>query len=114
MKELNMPSWAEVMKPGHIKVRAEEFYPQLFDELGYNKESFSQRELEIAYQCMKMDVRMAITGTEADVQKGALNIVITNAPKWKQSNAADNGEGIAVRKRAAKLEWSRIRGIPVL
>ena len=114
MKELNLPSWATAVKPGHFQVKAEEFYPQLFAELGYSKEAFTRKELEIAYQCMKMDLRMAITGTEMDVQKGALNISISNAPAWKQSNASDDGESIGTRKKQAKLEWSRIRGIPVL
>ncbi len=56
------PAWAK-RHPGRRNseivylVDPDQFYPQLLDELGFTK--IGRYELEVAYQCMKMDMQVA-------------------------------------------------------
>lgn len=136
-RNINLPSWAKVIAPGKIEVDASVFYPEILEELwadktwpteventlyeGLQRTEVDQYWLEVAFQVAKMDIQMAISGTELMPEKGGALVIIIkdstkksnngvsiyaqkNAPKGRDVKVASNG-------REAREHFKRIRTV---
>lgn len=116
MRKPSLPEWASVKTPGKIEVLADQFYPEYLVELGV--EEPDQYWLEVAFQCMKMDIQSAVIGTDAMPEfGGALVISVRDMTKtdglskWAQA-AYPKGKGAesATKGKEARDHYARIRG----
>ena len=92
MRECVLPSWAKLISKGKVEIFADEFYPSFLKELGVDL--FTDKDLELAFQCAKLDIQHAISGTnQMPPEGGALVIIVTDRSKrengiskWKQKS----------------------------
>jgi len=115
-RELVLPKWAKVIAPGKIEIDADGFYPELLEELDAPEE-LDQYWLETAFQCAKMDIQLAVAGTEAKPKPGGALVIIVKdnskeSGKWALKNHP-KGKGVeaATKGREAREHFKRIRGI---
>lgn len=109
MRSLSLPSWAKMIVKGKIEAEASEFYPEILEELGITE--VGDEELEIAFQCMKMDIQHAVAGTEAMPKSGGALVIIVNdaskeesgISKWRQSGEAKPVPIGKIREQYAKI-----------
>ncbi len=119
-KELVLPSWATLISPGKVEVDAGQFYPAILSELGVEDSAINQFWLEVAKSIMKMDIRVAVAGTEqAPEGQGALTILVRDdtkeggVSKYAQK-AYPEGDGAVAGANAARDHYRRLRGfVPV-
>lgn len=116
MRKPSLPEWASVKAKGKIEVLADKFYPEYLSEL--DVEEPDQYWLEVAYQCMKMDIQNAVIGTDAMPDMGGALVIsvrdatkVDGASKWAQS-AYPKGKGAeaATKGKEARDHYARIRG----
>lgn len=111
-KVLNLPSWAKVVAIAKIEMNAGEFYPEILGELGVK--DIDQYWLEIAYQCAKLDVQLAVSGTEHQAPNGgALCLIILDEGKQYAQSKYPAGLGIEQAGRDAKAKWRKLRGLNI-
>lgn len=107
-----LPSWAR-RHPGRSNrevaylVDPDQFYPQLLDELGFSNPK--KYELEVAYQCMKMDMQVAHGSFGFTIH------VLADGPrkgKWNHSMwpGHDHDVLVATGGLEARAHYLRIRG----
>ena len=112
-----LPEWARAISPGKIEVDAELFYPAILAELGIDEEDASQYWLAVAKAVMRMDVQVAVAGTNlAPTPGGALTILVKDATKAKGHSRfamrfRDEGDGSAAGAMAARDHYKRLRGV---
>lgn len=118
MRTAQLPAWATALAPGKIEIQASQFYPEWLGLLGVALDNITQYDLECAFQCAKMDIQMAVAGTELmPPEGGALCIFVKDddkeSGKWAQKNYPP-GKGIeaASKGKEAREHYKRIRQIP--
>jgi len=102
--KIKLPSWARVIQESPLKIEADpdKFYPVLLEELGLGK--VDQYALEVAYQCMKMDLQTA-------VGRFGFSIKVLNRPSWAlKAHPPGKGIELATQGREARAHYIRIRG----
>lgn len=117
MRELSLPKWAKAIGPGKVEIDVSVCYPALLEELGVAEGQIDQYWLEVAFQCAKTDVQLAIAGTDmAPPAGGALVIFVTDpeksekGSKWAQKNhPKGRGAEAAARGKEARSHYARIR-----
>jgi len=114
MRPLHLPSWAELISRGRVKIHASKMYPEMLERLGCDEKD--QYWLSMALECAKLEVRHALVGTDAlpglngalvlivsDTDKSSGLWVLANYPKGKleslQSGASYAAEVKAAFKR---------------
>ena len=114
---LSLPSWASQEKSTHnkvsivVKVDSAAAYKDWLERLG-NPE-VDQYWLEVAYQCIKLDVQMAIAGTEFDPRTAgkSAEFRFSNAPEFALKNHPEGkGAALATKGLEARNHYVRIRG----
>lgn len=105
--QIVLPAWAKHVGKTHrglprIEVDPDKFYPVLLKELGF--EEIDQYALEVAYQCMKMDLQVAMGGFGFEIR-------MLNRSDWALKNhPAGRGIEAATFGREARQHYVRIRG----
>lgn len=85
-------------------VNADDFYPVLLAELGFPTDEPTQYHLEVAYQCMKMDMQKEFGfAIEIRISDPGKKWALTNFKKGKGAHAATQG-------REAREHYRRLRG----
>lgn len=117
MKELSLPSWAKRKESAHdkvsiiVEVDSDAAYKEWLKTLEVT--TLDQYWLEVAYQCIKLDVQAAIAGTEFDPRTAgkSAEFRFSNAPEYALKNHPE-GRGIAVATKGleARNHYARIRG----
>jgi len=111
-----LPSWAEIKSPGYVDVQADQFYPAILAELGVEDGAADQYWLQVAKNIMKMDVRVAVAGTEnAAPATGALTILVQDNTKVEGVSkyalkVHPEGKGATAGAREARDHYKRLRG----
>jgi hypothetical protein len=118
--ELLLPPWAEVGKSPRVEAGKVSVILEA-DTDGYVAEWFAlldvktpdQYWLEVAYQCAKMDLQMAISGTQYDplVSGKPAEFHFKRSERWALKNFQP-GRGVqaASRDKEARVHYLRIRG----
>ena len=102
-----LPGWARHVGETHrglpkVEADPDKFYPVLLKDLGFDK--IDQYALEVAYQCMKMDLQVAM-------RTFGFEIRVLNRPKWAlKSHPEGRGVQAATQGREARAHYVRIRG----
>ncbi len=124
MSEITLPQWAKPVD-GHekmsatVEVDSDAAYLALLTELGlYSTEGVDlgqtdQYWLEVAYQCIKMDVQCALEDSDLNpVAAGrCAQINFTRAPRWALVNfRVGRGTLAASKGREARVHYKRLRG----
>lgn len=107
-----MPAWSK-RHPGRSNreivylVDPDKFYPQLLDELGFTK--VTRYELEVAYQCMKMDMQVAHGSYGFTIHVRADG---ERKRKWNftMHHGTDDDVLVATAGLEARAHYLRIRG----
>lgn len=120
--ELKLPPWAKV-QDSHmvddgrialsIAVDTDGYVKEWFALLGVEPANADQYWLEVAYQCAKLDIQMAIEGTKYDPRTAgkATEIVMNRAAHWQQKlHPAGKGSHAATKGLEAREHYRRIRG----
>lgn len=131
MRKLELPEWAEVVGQGKIEMNADGFYTEWLALLGIPMGNITQYDLEMAFQCAKLDIQFAVAGTEFVPQGGALVLLVKDTSKaarkhrvtgkevfsslWAQ-DIYPEGRGILAASKGgeARAAFRRIRNIPSL
>ena len=117
MTELSLPAWAEqkASETGKVSVvveiDSEAAYADWLQRLGVD--SIDQYWLEVAYQCIKLDVQTALAGTPFDPRNSgkSAELRFSNAPKYALSqHPAGRGVEPATQGREAREHFVRLRG----
>jgi hypothetical protein len=117
MTELSLPSWAkqraaETNKVSVVvEVDSEAAYADWLERLG--SPPLDQYWIEVAYQCIKLDVQFALAGTEYDPRQAgkSAEFRFSNAPKYALANhPAGRGAEAATQGREARDHYVRLRG----
>lgn len=95
MRKLLLPDWANVICPGKIEMDADGFYTDWLDRLGVTNPTVYW--LECAKICARMEIQLAVSGTDqAATQGGALLIIINDnskaTGKWSQAKASTESD----------------------
>lgn len=115
--ELKLPPWAKVAKVQRdsaaiiVEVDCDAAYPAWLAELG--NPTVDQYWLEVAYQCIKLDVQAALVGTKYDPRTAGKHAVFkfSRAEAWEQAkHPAGKGAEAASRGKEARGHYTRIRG----
>ncbi len=93
MRECVLPSWAKLLGPGKVEILADEFYPSFLKEFGVDE--WTDEDLELAFQCAKLDIQHAISGTDQMPENGGALVILvrdeskqeTGVSKWKQKSS---------------------------
>lgn len=121
-EELKLPPWAKVQDSHKVEdgtystsilVDTDAYVRAWLAELGVEPGSADQYWLEVAYQCAKMDVQMALEGTKHDPRTAGkpTEIVMTRANHWKlKLHPAGKGTRLATQGLEAREHYRRIRG----
>lgn len=121
MSEVTLPSWAKFIEGSPkacciVEVDSEKAYEEWLAKFIFPvgpAAEIDQYWLEVAYQCIKMDVQAALEGTEMDPQKAGryAQINFTRAPRFALANhPAGKGADAASRGLEARAHYVRIRG----
>ncbi len=115
MREAILPDWAEDRGNGKIRIEATKFYPEWLERLGL--EGKDAYELELAKQCAKKEIKLAVAGTSANCKPGgSLEIKITDASK-EQGTYKQTGENLDEQlERAgkdARKAFEKIIGVSI-
>lgn len=114
--DIKLPSWAQIVEgPDKYSVAIE------VDTDGYIEDWFTILEvshpdqywLEVAYQCAKLDLQMAIAGSKYDPRTSGkpANFHFKRSEKWTQKKyPAGKGPNAATQGREAREHYRRIRG----
>ena len=118
--ELQLPEWAEVVKSprsdsGKVSIsilgHTDGYVAEWFALLGVKVPD--QYWLEVAYQCAKMDLQMALSGTPYDplVAGKSAEFHFDRSERWALKNFQP-GRGVqaASRDKEARAHYLRIRG----
>ena len=114
--DLVLPRWAKVGPSKDkmavvLKADMDGAMTEWFELLGNPKPD--QYWLEVAYQCAKMDLQMALSGTQFDPRNAGKSseLHFSRAPQWAQS-AFPKGKGAdaATQGREARGHYQRVRG----
>lgn len=112
-----LPSWVSVDDKGVFVVDVDKAYPKILGDLGITPAQYDQYWLEVVYQCAKMAVQDAVTGTDQDPRPaGTLVIHMSHGgtpeskEKWAMSSFTE-GRGVlaATKGREAREYYQRIR-----
>lgn len=108
---MSIPAWAKQVRKDHAKlidayeVSADEFYPALLAELGFPVDEPTQYHLEVAYQCMKMEMQRCLGKFSFEIR------ISDPGKKWALSNyKKGKGTHAATKGREARDHYRRIRG----
>ena len=104
----NLPDWAEAHpdNPNVFYVDPDKFYPVLLEELG--AEQTDQYWLEVAYQCMKMDMQGALGRFNFEIRVKAGD---GYKDRWALKNhPSGRGVKVATQGREARGHYKRLRG----
>jgi len=117
MKALSLPSWASRKESASqkvsivIEVDSAVAYPAMLKEL--EADVVDQYWLEVAYQCIKLDVQATLAGTEFDPRTAGkpAEIHFSNAPEFALAKHPE-GKGIAAatQGREAREHYKKLRG----
>ncbi len=115
----NLPSWATEKADASGKVKtvvcvdSAAAYSEWLDLLKVVKENVDQYWLEVAYQCVKLDVQAALAGTDCDPRTCGkpTGILFSNAPEFALAQFPE-GKGVAVatQGKEARNHYVRLRG----
>lgn len=118
---LTLPPWARVAESVSsragmvsicIEVDTDAAYRAWLDELGA-AHRVDQYWLEVAHQCVKLDLQSALLNTPYDPRVSAkpAEFHLTRAPQWEQKKyQKGRGADAATRGREAREHYRRIRG----
>lgn len=115
--EVRLPAWASLADTGKkgacvtIEVDCEAAYPEWLKALDVTR--IDQYWLEVAFQCIKLDVQAAIAGTKYDprVAGSYAHFHFLRAPKFAQAlYPVGKGAIAASQGREAREHYRRIRG----
>lgn len=118
MSEIQLPAYAKIVEGNPkllvtVEVDSDIAYGLMLDELGVAADKVDQYWLEVAYQCIKLDVQAALEGTELCPVKNecAAQINFTRAPRWALINfPVGRGTLLATKGREARQHYKRLRG----
>lgn len=118
--ELRLPPWASVKESQRvadgrlsivIEADTDAAVREWLQTLGVV--DVTQYWLEIVFQCVKLDLQLAIENTEYDPRRAnkAAEFKLTRAPQWRIASFP-RGEGVAaaVQEKAAREHYKRVRG----
>lgn len=119
-ESLELPAWArikDVPDNGRVSIIIEGdtdgYTREWFELLGVNLADADQYWLEVAYQCAKMDLQMALEGTPFDPRTAGkpAEFHFTRHNHWKQK-LHPPGKGIVAASKGleAREHYRRIRG----
>jgi hypothetical protein len=116
MRELTLPVWAKKAEENPkvcvvIEVDSAQAYKAWLEELDVT--DVDQYWLEVAYQCIKMDVQAAIAGTKFDPRSAGMSAEFrfSNAPEFALAkHPTGRGVAVATKGREARDHYRRIRG----
>lgn len=116
MRELHLPSWATAKGKGRVETDAAVFYPEILAELKVTE--VNRYWLEMARQVAKLDVQLAVAGTEMQAEQGgALVILIKDTTKgadgiskYAQSRYPDE-DGAKLARGDLKRQYANLRGV---
>jgi hypothetical protein len=112
-----LPAWATLVPATsdgigvNVEVDSEAAYPYWLDLLGAG--ATDQYWLEVAYQCIKLDVQSALVGTEYDprIMGKPAQIIFSRAEQYAQSkHPPGRGASVATKGREARGHYVRVRG----
>ncbi len=94
MSELQLPSYASVRETPHtlagkvsihIDIDPDLAYPHWMELLGIKESDLNQYWMEVLYACVKLDVQVALLGTEfhPNVARKAAEFKFLNRPRWR-------------------------------
>lgn len=91
MRALNLPEWASLIAKGKVDLDADGFYKDWLERLNVAKEDLNVYWLECAKICARLEVQLALAGTESVAKEGgALVMIINDSSKtdgtWVQAN----------------------------
>src|SRR5688572_14635538 len=116
MQEIKLPTWAKFVQDHHLvengKVSAvieadpDGFVPEWLELIGKKEEDkITQYDLEVCFQCAKLDVQRALQGTDLQPSRGGkpyqLNI-LSRKEKWSLKNFPE-GKGIRAATQGVKV-----------
>lgn len=111
-KVLNLPSWAKVIDTAKIEMDAGKFYPEILEDFGVKE--LDQYWLEVAFQCAKLDVQLAVSGTEHQAPTGgALCLIVVDEGKQYAQSKYPEGKGADQAGKDAKSLWKKLRGLDI-
>ncbi|MCP4304718.1 MAG: hypothetical protein GY788_07545 [bacterium] len=127
-QQYSFPAWMGLVedKPGFVSVDPDLFYPAMLESLGVAEEPISAYWLEVAYQCMKLDVQLHVALAGIDPRpKSSLVITVNGRPghkaRWAQSRKPKGKMADLAKKygddawkqvaRDAREQYKRIRGV---
>jgi hypothetical protein len=117
--DLTLPTWAKIKSVNSggvsllIEVDTDGYVKEWLPLLGIAPQSADQYWLEVAYQCAKMDLQMAITDTKFDPRIAGkfAEFRFNDCPQWALSRFQP-GRGIeaATKGKEAREHYKRVRG----
>ena len=117
MTELSLPSWAKqkAAKSNKVSVVVEVDTDAAYADWLQRLEvkNVDQYWLEVAYQCIKLDVQMALAGTSLDprVAGKSAEFRFSNCPKYRLADhPVGKGAEAATQGREARGHYVRLRG----
>lgn len=111
-----LPPWAARRKDGVFIVDADAAYKAILKELKVKPADYDQYWLEVAFQCMKLEIQRTIGGTRFDPRSRdvptALCISIAGGKEKWALNKFPPGRGIwlATKGKEARGHYLRLRG----
>lgn len=115
MKAITLPEWAKLRDESGkacaiVEVDTDAAYLDWLKLLGVDFGDLDQYWIEVAYQCIKMDVQAALEATILDSGVHA-QINFARAERWALKNyKTGKGAAAATRGREARDQYKRIRG----
>lgn len=115
--DVKLPPWAKLAAKqderlaAKIEVDSQKAYAEWLATLKVEK--VDQYWLEVAYQCIKLDVQAALAGTKYDPQVAgkANQIIMSRAPEYAQAaHPRGRGPEAASKGKEARKHYARIRG----
>lgn len=107
---VSLPDWAWLGDKSAegldvVHVDADRAYPALLSELGVKKADRDQYWLEVAYQCIKLDLQVSM-------RKFGFEVRIHDSDKnWAQAKfSAGRGAEVATKGREARDHYRQMRG----
>lgn len=125
MSQIQLPPWAKIIEPTSdkvcviVEVDSDTAYDAMLKELGVFTSDGAdllgcdQYWLEVAYQCIKMDVQAALEGSALDPRRAGkcAQINFTRAPRWELKKfKMGKGVAAATKGREARGHYKRLRG----
>ncbi|WP_299073000.1 hypothetical protein [uncultured Paraglaciecola sp.] len=91
MRTLNLPEWASLICKGKVDLDADGMYKDWLGRLNVTKDDLNVYWLECAKICARLEIQLALAGTDSVADEGgALLLIINDNSKtkntWKQKS----------------------------